>query len=478
MINLGHTKKGAKHAPFNLHTQTLNKHAIITGSTGTGKTSTIKTLIQELNAADIGVIAYDVKGDLSGLFKNGSQQKHVQEYAKTYQIDMSYQELQDAHYHDDLTIPLYKLGYDTISKMLGLSSAQASVLSIVMMHFENIATVEQMIEALFYFLNNRDEIQQIYGYISKMTISALIRTFTALQAQDLAQFMSIDAFDPLYSYKHQSTHIINVKKQSQAPELYQAMIFDTLSTLYNKGDEVGDRDLKTVIFIDEAHLLFTTKTFNKDIERIIRLIRSKGVGVVFITQAMQDIPKDIAAQLGTKIQHALRVNSDKDLRNLRDTAKSYDLEEYKTIQDTIKTLPTGRAIVQSLAPNGTPQDYEIVQIKPSTSLDSAAIVQASNLFDKIQEEKKIKLEEEYKQFSNVDDWLDEELQQDNEKQAQDRPKNKTKLFTPMPQTSTFKRLLWLYKMIIVVPFYFSYLLFKPVIKLAIKPLKLIKTKRA
>lgn len=478
MIHLGHTKKGAKHAPFNLHTQTLNKHAIITGSTGSGKTSTIKTMIQELNAKGIGVIAYDVKGDLSGLFKSGAHQKHVQDYAKTYQIDMSYQDLQDAHYHDDLVMPLYKLGYDTISKMLGLSGAQSSVLSIVMMHFENIATVDQMLEALFYFLNNRDEIQQLYGYISKMTISALIRTFTALQAQDLARFIGSDAFDPLYSYKHQSTHIINVKKQSQAPELYQAMIFDTLSTLYNQGDEVGDRDLKTVIFIDEAHLLFTTKTFNKDIERIIRLIRSKGVGVVFITQAMQDIPKDIAAQLGTKIQHTLRVNSDKDLRNLRDTAKSYDLEEYKTIQDTIKTLSIGRALVQSLAPNGTPQDYEIVQIKPSTSLDSAAIVQSSNIFDQIKEEKAAQLEEEYKQFSNVDEWLEKELNQDNEKKPQNKPKARTKLFTPMPKKGTAKRLLWLYKTLIILPFYVSYLIFKPVIKLSLKPLHWIRRKRA
>lgn len=349
-IPIGTTSTGR---PAYIAGRFANRHGLIAGATGTGKTVSLAKLAQGFSDAGTSVFLVDVKGDLAGAAT--AEAGRIIEPGSEFRVRL-----------DDL-------GPDLISRALGLSSAQSAMVEIACAYAARnrlrLASVDDL-RSVFNFIEwKRDEISRDFGQISLSSIAVVRRAMFKLMSLGMIGDPTYDVAKLLVAGQVtalDATHLVN------SPSAYGAALLFILSDLFARLPEVGDLEQpRLVLFLDEAHLLFADSepALVQRFERIIRLIRSKGVGVYFATQSPGDIPAPILAQLGNRIQHALRGATLADRREIRATAESLPTNPAINAEAAISTLGVGRALVSTIGENGEPQPVEIVKIaRPRQSL--------------------------------------------------------------------------------------------------------------
>lgn len=335
-----------------------NRHGFIAGATGTGKTVTLKLMAEKFSEIGVPVFLADIKGDLAGL--------GMSKYPVTFWD--AYNET-GVPFHNDV----YNFSSMLLAKLLALSESQASILAIIMHEYQGeVHTLEDLRKVLTQALQKE-------GGHPKVSVNALIRKIRTLEIEGGDIFFEGTAIDinDLFTVKEGLgvINILDATKLIHKPELYATSIMSILQGIYEKLPEVGDIDKpKLVFFFDEAHLLFTDcpKILLKTIERIIRLIRSKGVGVYFITQSPKDIPDPILAQLGNRIQHALRAYTPKEFHAVKIAAQTFRANSFNT-EEVITQLGIGEALVSFLDAKGAPSVVERVKILQPESMKYGVI---------------------------------------------------------------------------------------------------------
>ena len=369
-----------------------NRHGLIAGATGTGKTFTLKALAEAFSDMGVPVFLADMKGDVSGLSKVGEDGGKVAERVDKYGLKdkgfnfKSYPvEFWDLFGEKGLPIrvTISQMGPILLSKILNLSDAQEGVLNIVF----RIADAESLllidIKDLKSMINhvsqNKEKYESQYGAINTRSANTIIRSLITLEDQGANEFFGEPALElnDFIQCDDNGKGIINIMdagKLSLAPELYSTFLLWMLTEIYETLPEVGDLEKpKFVFFFDEAHLLFDgmNPAFQKKIEQIVRLIRSKGVGLYFISQSPADIPDDILAQLSNKIQHALRAYTPKDQKGVKAAAESFRPNPNFDTTAEISNLGIGQALVSVLDGDGVPTVVEKVDILPPQSYTGA-----------------------------------------------------------------------------------------------------------
>jgi len=350
----------------------LNRHGLIAGATGTGKTRTLQLVAEQLSRAGVPVFLSDVKGDLSGVAAPGAPNDRINQRAK----DTGFAWSPSAFPVEFLSLTgkngaqlratVSAFGPLLLSKVLGLNETQASVLTLVFKYCDDkgllLLDFSDLRAVLQYLAGDGAAELKDYGGMSKQTVGVLLREMVELQQQGAEAFFGEPEFniDDLIQTERDGRGLVNILELSDVqdrPALFSTFMLWLLASLYNHLPEVGDVDKpKLVFFFDEAHLLFdnASKALLDEVEKVVRLIRSKGVGIFFITQSPKDIPGDVLGQLGNRVQHALRAFTADDDKALKAAARTFPKTPFYDIEETLTTLGIGDAFVTVLAPNGAP----------------------------------------------------------------------------------------------------------------------------
>jgi uncharacterized protein len=351
----------------------MNRHGLIAGATGSGKTKTLQVLAEQLAAKGTPVLLMDIKGDLSGIAVAGSDNSKIQERHQKIDIQFTAQgnTVEFLSLSDEkgvrLRATVTEFGPVLFSKILGLNDTQGSVVSVVFKYCDDNALplldLDDFKKVLNYFINEgKDELKGDYGNISSMTIGTILRKVIELEQQGATAFFGERSFevDDLYRVDTEGRGVISIIRLTDIqdkPKLFSSFMLQLLAEVYATFPEEGDLDQpKLCIFIDEAHLVFNeaSKALLNQIENVIKLIRSKGVGVYFCTQNPQDIPDAVLSQLGMKMQHALRAFTAKDRQNIRLVAQNYPLTDYYDVENMLTQLGIGEAFITVLDEKGIP----------------------------------------------------------------------------------------------------------------------------
>mgnify|MGYP000333178810 FL=1 len=375
--------------PQRLLFEYANRHGLIAGATGTGKTVTLQILAEGFSAAGVPVFLSDVKGDLSGLGAAGSADFRLHDAfmtrARTIGLDLSYQaapvtfwDLFGEQGHPIRTT-VAEMGPLLISRLLELSEPQEGILNIAFRVADEqglpLLDLEDLQALLVWVGENRGELSLRYGNVSTASIGAIQRRLLVLENQGGAQLFGEPALSlsDLMLRDAQGRGRVNIlaaDKLMASPRLYATFLLWLLSELFEELPEVGDPDRpKLVFFFDEAHLLFddAPKALVDKVEQVARLIRSKGVGVFFVTQNPADVPEDILGQLGNRVQHALRAFTARDRRALRQAAETYRDNPRFDIETAIREVGVGEAVTSLLVRKGMPGMAERTLIRPPSS---------------------------------------------------------------------------------------------------------------
>ncbi|MES3035852.1 MAG: helicase HerA-like domain-containing protein [Gemmatimonadota bacterium] len=350
----------------------MTRHGLIAGATGTGKTKTLQLMAEQLSAHGVPVFLADVKGDASGIAAAGSPHPKIDERAKATGYAWSATSFPvellslTGTSGGQLRATVSDFGPLLLSKVLGLNETQASVLALVFKYCDDkgllLLDLSDLREVLQYLSEDGAAELKEYGGMSKATVGVLLRNILGLEAQGADRFFGEPAFDlnDLLSVERDGRGLVSVLALSDVedkPALFSTFMLWMLAELYAMLPEVGDlAKPKLVFFLDEAHLLFAdaSKSMRDEIEKVVRLVRSKGVGVFFITQHPRDIPETVLGQLGNRVQHALRAFTPDDEKQLRTTARTIPKTEFYEIEEVLTTLGTGEALVSTLTAKGTP----------------------------------------------------------------------------------------------------------------------------
>lgn len=366
-----------------------NRHGLIAGATGTGKTVTVQILAQAFSDAGVPVFVSDVKGDLSGLGAAGAETHKLHapfmERAEKIGLDLTYSAApvtfwdlwgQQGH---PVRATVAEMGPLLLSRMLDLTEVQEGVLNIAFRIADEqglpLLDLADLRTMLVWLGDNRSEISLRYGNISPASVGAIQRSILMLENEGASGFFGEPALElsDLMRVEPDGRGAVNIlasDRLMQAPKLYATFLFWLLSELFEELPEVGDPDKpKLVFFFDEAHLLFdgTPKALVDKVEQVARLIRSKGVGVYFITQHPADIPEDILGQLGNRIQHALRAFTARDKKNLKLAAETYRENPAFSVEEAIREVGVGEAVTSFLEKKGVPGMSERTLIRPPSS---------------------------------------------------------------------------------------------------------------
>ena len=369
-----------------------NRHGLIAGATGTGKTITLKTLAESFSDMGVPVFLADMKGDISGLAKIGSETEKIKTNVDKYGLaakGFKYQaypvEFWDLFGVKGLPVrvSLSEMGPTLLGKILNLSEAQQGVLNIVFKVADEksllIIDMKDLKSMINHVVENKAEYESEYGAIADKSANTILRSLITLEDQGGNDFFGEPALilDDFMRVDDNGKGIINIldaQKLSLSPEIYSTFLLWMLSELFENLPEVGDMDKpKFVFFFDEAHLLFDDMSpeFGKKIEQIVRLIRSKGVGLYFISQSPADIPDDILAQLGNRVQHALHAYTPKDQKAVKVAAETFRPNPDFDTSTVISELGIGEALVSVLDEKGVPSIVEKVDIVPPQSFIGA-----------------------------------------------------------------------------------------------------------
>jgi len=376
-------KNESKNIEFDL--AMANRHGLISGATGTGKTVTLKVLAENFSANGIPVFLSDVKGDLSGFAKANIPNEKFDKRLETLRIDeyegesfpLVFWDLYGEIGHPVKTT-LSEMGPILLSRVLELNDTQAGVLNVIFKIADDnqllLLDIKDLKAMMSFVEENKESIQKEYGNISSASIGAITRSLVVLENEGGDKFFSeppLDIFDLIQTESGKGViNLLNATKLIASPKLYSTFLLWLLSELFEKLPEVGDIEKpKFVFFFDEAHLLFENapKSLVDKIEQVVRLVRSKGVGVYFVTESPLDIPEDILGQLGNKFIHALRGYTPKDQKSIKAVADSFRQNKGDDIAQTLTTLGVGEALVSTLDSDGIPSIVEKGFIMPPLS---------------------------------------------------------------------------------------------------------------
>ena len=373
---IAHCERG----PLSIIGKMANRHGLIAGATGTGKTVTLQVIAESFCQAGVPCFMADMKGDLSGISQAGKLSGFIEKRMPEFGIENPEFQGCPVRFFDvygeqghPMRTTISQMGPQLLSRLMGLNETQDGVLNIVFRIADEqgllLLDVKDLRSTLDYVSKNVKDYTTKYGNISAASIGAIQRALLQLESQGADQFFfepSFDIHDLLQTKDGKGImNVLAADKLMLQPKLYSTFLLWLLSELYSQLPEVGDLDKpKLIFFFDEAHMLFedTSKALVDKIEQVIRLIRSKGVGIYFITQLPTDIPENILGQLGNRVQHALRAYTPKDQRAVKTAADTFRPNpEFKT-DEAIMNLETGEALVSFLDEKGAPSVVERAKI--------------------------------------------------------------------------------------------------------------------
>lgn len=403
IINEGYTCKGENlllgvamldgnaipDAKITIPIKTLNRHGLIAGATGTGKTKTIQVLSEQLSGLGIPVMMMDIKGDFSGIAMKGTEKSFITERhtkidipfePKAYPVELLTLSEQEGV---RLRATISEFGPVLFSRILDLNDTQSGVVSIIFkfcddqkMPLLDLKDIKKMIH--YITAEGKAEIEAAYGKISTATTGTILRKIIELEQQGGDVFFGETSFDvqDLMRMDEQGKGYINILRLTDIqdkPKLFSTFMLSLLAEIYYTMPEKGDAEKpELIIFIDEAHLIFkeASKVLLEQIETIVKLIRSKGVGIYFITQNPMDVPSGILAQLGLKIQHALRAFTANDRQAIKQTADNYPSSDFYKTDEVLTSLGIGEAFVTALSEKGTPTPLAATMLRaPESRMD-------------------------------------------------------------------------------------------------------------
>ena len=400
----------------NLHIKiplsTINRHGLIAGATGTGKTKTVQLFAESLSDKSIPVLLMDIKGDLSGIAAEGNQNPKIEE--RHSKIGIPYQ--QKKYPVEFLTLSEQKgtrlratvseFGPILVSKILELNDTQGGLIAILFKYCDDnnlpLLDLKDLKKVLqFASAEGKDTIAKDYGTISTTSLGTILRKVVELEQQGADLFFGEKSFevDDLLRIDENGNGIISVLRLidlQDRPKLFSTFMLSMLAEIYSTFPELGDKaEPKLVIVIDEAHLIFkeASKALSDQIETIIKLIRSKGVGIYFCTQNPTDVPQAVLSQLGLKIQHALRAFTAQDRKMIKLTSENYPISEYYKTDEVLTSLGIGEAAISALNEKGIPTPLAATLLcAPRSRMDILtedeinAKINSSKLVDKYNEE--------------------------------------------------------------------------------------------
>jgi len=366
--------------------QMANRHGLIAGATGTGKTVTLQVMAEAFSRIGVPVFAADVKGDLAGISQAGKDNPKIQDRVKLLKLDDFKFEASPATLWDvfgaeghPVRATTSEMGPLLFSRLLNLNDTQAGVMTLTFKiaddHGMLLLDLKDLQAMLQHVSEHASEYQAQYGNISAASVGSIQRGLLALQQQGGDKFLGEPALnlDDLMQTDRNGHGIVNIlaaDKLLQSPTLYATFLLWMMSELFEKLPEVGDPEKpKLVFFFDEAHLLFTDlpSTLQQKVEQVVRLIRSKGVGIYFVTQNPTDVPDIILGQLGNRVQHALRAFTPKDQKAVKAAAQTFRTNPKVDVEKAITELAVGEALVSFLDDKGTPTPVERAWVCPPCS---------------------------------------------------------------------------------------------------------------
>ena len=393
--------------PISICGKMANRHGLIAGATGTGKTVTLQVLAETFSQAGVPCFMADMKGDLSGISQTGAMSGFIEKRCAEFGITSPEFGSCPVRFFDvfgeqghPMRTTVSEMGPQLLARLLELNETQTGILNIVFRIADDrgllLIDMKDLRSMLNYVAENAKQYTAAYGNITAQSVGAIQRALLTLENQGADKFFaepSFDIFDLLQCEQGKGVmNVLAADKLMLNPKLYSTFLLWLLTELYSTLPEVGDMDLpRLVFFFDEAHMLFneTSKTLVDKIEQVVRLIRSKGVGVYFITQSPTDIPEEILGQLGNRVQHALRAFTPKDQKAVKVAAETFrENPSFKTA-DAIMELGTGEALVSFLDEKGAPSVVErakilfpLSQIGAVTEGQRGQIINQSRLYGK------------------------------------------------------------------------------------------------
>ena len=397
-----------QNGPICLCGKMANRHGLIAGATGTGKTVTLQVLAETFSQAGVPCFMADMKGDLSGISQTGQLSGFIEKRCAEFGIENPQFQGSPVCFYDvfgekghPMRTTISNMGPELLSRLMELNEVQAGVMTILFKVADErgllLLDLKDLRSMLTYISDHASELTKQYGNVSGASVGAIQRALLRLEEQGAGKFFGEPAFDimDLLQCRADGKGIMSVlaaDKLMLNPKLYSTFLLWLLSDLYVRLPEVGDQELpRLVFFFDEAHTLFTDtpKSLVDKIEQVVRLIRSKGVGVYFVTQNPTDIPDSVLAQLGNRVQHALRAFTPKEQKNVRAAAETFRANPNFKTEEAIMELGTGEALVSFLDEKGTPTIVErakvlfpLSQIGAITDVQRDQIIKSSRIFGK------------------------------------------------------------------------------------------------
>jgi uncharacterized protein len=372
--------------PLYLLSNMANRHGLVAGATGTGKTVTLQVMAESFSRIGVPVFAADIKGDLSGISQPGTDNPKVAARVKEMKLEdfsfsgcpVTFWDVFGEQGHP-IRATVSEMGPLLFSRLLGLNDTQQGVLSLVFKIADDnkllLLDLKDLQAMLRHVGDNAKEFQTQYGNISAASIGAIQRGLVALEQQGGEKFLgepalNLDDLMQTDAHGHGVVNILAADKLINSPKLYATFLLWMLTELFEKLPEAGDPEKPNLVFFfDEAHLLFTDlpKVIQDKVQQVVRLIRSKGVGIYFVTQNPIDVPDEVLGQLGNRVQHALRAFTPRDQKAVRAAATTFRANPKINIETTITELGVGEALVSFLDEKGTPNIVERALICPPHS---------------------------------------------------------------------------------------------------------------
>jgi len=385
-VVLGYVETGGKITPVNLNLKRANRHGLIAGATGTGKTVTLQALTESFSQQGVPVFLADVKGDISGISQAGKSHPKINERLLALDLPIDqwrgcptvFWDMYGKQGHP-IRATISDMGPLLLARLMGLNETQEGVLNIAFALADDdgllLLDLKDLRAMLKHVSENAAELRDMYGNVSSSSIGAIQRRLLTLERSGAKKFFGEPMLDleDLMQTDPSGAGFVNVlvaNKLVQEPAVYSTLLLWLMSELFENLPEIGDPDKpRLVVFFDEAHLMFkdTPKALVDKIEQVVRLIRSKGVGVYFITQSPSDIPDSVLAQLANRVQHALRAFTPKEQKAIRTVADTFRTDGSFSVRDAISQMGVGEALISTLQANGAPSVVKRTMVKPPVS---------------------------------------------------------------------------------------------------------------
>ena len=454
-LYVAHSSEG----PIHIIGKMANRHGLIAGATGTGKTVTLQVLAETFSQAGVPCFMADMKGDLSGISQTGGLSKFIEKRCTEWQMDTTSLKFEGCpvRFFDvygeqghPMRTTIEKMGPVLLARLLDLNDTQTGVLTLTFRIAKDeqlpLIDMKDLRLMLDYVAKDAKRYETTYGNISSASIGAIQRSLLALSEQGGDKFFGEPAFD-IYDLLQTEggrgvMNILAADKLMLQPKLYSTFLMWLLTDIYEKMPEIGDMELpKMVFFFDEAHMLFkdTSKALTDKIEQIVRLIRSKGIGVYFISQSPSDLPETILGQCGNRVQHALRAFTPKDQAAVKSAAQTFRPNPAFDTEREILELGTGEALVSFLDEKGAPSIvqrakilFPLSQIGAITAEQRSAINSSSRISGKYESaidresafEQIVKKREEAEKKAAQEVTLEAERKEEERKQKESSKKSK------------------------------------------------------